>query len=346
MATKAVAGIPIERLAAFGTRAFLAAGLSEADARRAARALVDADVHGVSTHGLKNLRGYVRVLQDGKANLHPRPQVVGGGAAAKVMSGDGGLGHVVAYTGMETALDLARAHGTGMVFMRESHHYGASGYWARLALAHEMAGFAFTNAGHSMAPWGGADALVGNNPPAWAFPGPNGAHVFADMALSVVAGNRLDLSERRGQPIPPGWVFDREGQPSTDPAARSKGGTFVPIGEYKGFVLALMFSLHASLLSGGLFDDAQGTERCHWFMAIDVQQLQPLAQVTDHVETISDRVRSSRRKPGVDRLIVPGDLEREKAEQARRSGVVLDSFIRDGLRDLAASLAIPYDLEP
>jgi LDH2 family malate/lactate/ureidoglycolate dehydrogenase len=260
--------------------------------------------------------------------------------------------------------------------MRESNHYGASGYWARLPVRHGMAGFAVTNASASIAPWGGTQPVVGNNPPAWAVPvaavppaaaaegGASGADgispvalagdgpidaVFLDMALSVVAGNRLDIYARRGQPIPPGWALDAEGQPTTDARARQKGGTYAPVAEYKGFGMALLFSLFTSLLAGGPFDYemlGQGApnERCHWFLAFDIGQVVPLEEFTRRVQAVSERVRSTRTKAGVERLVVPGDLERERVQRQLREGLQLEPFIVADLRSLAGELRIALTL--
>jgi LDH2 family malate/lactate/ureidoglycolate dehydrogenase len=223
----------------FAARAFGAVGVPADDARRAAEALVDADGHGTVTHGLKNLRNYIAAVLAGDINPRPAIRDVGGGAAARVLSGDNGLGHVVSWAAMEKAIALAREYGVGTTFIRDSNHYGASGFWARLALRHNMVGFAFTSALANVAPWGGREKLVGNNPPAWAIPTrvvspaeplpPSEADsVFLDIALSVVAGNRLDIYRRRGEPIPLGWALDRNGEPTTDPNAPRQGGTSAP----------------------------------------------------------------------------------------------------------------------
>lgn len=349
--------VPLEQAVQLATRALAAVGVPGEDARKAATALVDADLQGISTHGIKNLAGYVRQVQNGAVSATPEIRVTAGHGAMQQMSGGNGLGHVVAHHGMERAISLAREHGVGCVFMRESNHYGASGYWARLAVQQGMAGFAFTNAAASIAPWGGAEAVVGNNPPAWAVPtgleepGEPPDSTYLDMALSVVAGNRLDIYRRRGQPIPEGWALDKDGQSTTDPSARSKGGTFMPIAEYKGFGMALMLSFFTTLLADGPFDydqlrnDVIITGRSHWFLALDIQQLVPVERFAGRVREVAERVHGARRKPGVDRLFVPGDMERERARKQRREGLAYEPFILDDLRALAASLGIEYGLE-
>ena len=248
---RAAARVGWDEAVEFTTAALESTGVPPGDARKATEALVDADLHGTVTHGLKNLRNYVSQLLDGRINPRPTMRDVGGGQAARVITADNGLGHVAGHVGMERAIELAHEYSVGTVLVRDSNHYGASGYWARLPLRHTMVGFAFTTASPRVAPWGGKQGLVGNNPPAWAVPSqvvqPGGSlasgeaeSVFIDIALSVVAGNRLDIYRRRGEPIPAGWALDKQGEPTTDPHAVNDGGTFAPLGDYKGSGLAIV----------------------------------------------------------------------------------------------------------
>jgi LDH2 family malate/lactate/ureidoglycolate dehydrogenase len=348
--------VPAVRAVDFARRAFVAAGVPEGDALKAATAIADADLFGVSTHGLKNLPGYVRSVTEGRLQARPEIRITAASGGLCQMSGGGGLGHVCAHYGMERAIALAREHGVGCVFMRQSSHYGASGYWARLAARQGLAGFAVTNAGASLAPWGGTEPLVGNNPPSWALPAAVAADgtvqeaLFLDMALSVVAGNRLDIYRRRGQPIPEGWALDQDGQPTTDPQARARNGSLAPIAGYKGFGLAMMLSLFTSLLAGGPFDDEVNRSdvplagRSHWFMAIDIGAIVPVESVAGRAGAIAAGVRASRPRAGVERVYAPGDIENEIARRQTVEGICYETFVVEDLRRLAATLAIPFGL--
>ncbi|HEX8966511.1 MAG TPA: Ldh family oxidoreductase, partial [Chloroflexota bacterium] len=258
---RAAARVGWDEAVAFAAEAFTATGVPPADARKAAEALVDADLHGTTTHGLKNLRNYVSGLLSGRINPRPSMHDVGGARAARVISADNGLGHVAGHVGMQRAIELAREYGVGTVFMRDSNHYGASGFWARLPLRHNMLGFAFTTASPRVAPWGGKQGVVGNNPPAWALPSrvvepgadlpaDEAESLFLDIALSVVAGNRLDIYRRRNEPLPEGWALDRDGEPTTDADAPNAGGTYAPLGNYKGSGMAIVLAAITSFLAG------------------------------------------------------------------------------------------------
>jgi len=348
----------------FATRAYVATGMDETSARKAAEAIVDADLHGTVTHGLKNLRNYVSGLLDGRINPRPQIREVGGPPAARVLDADNAQGHVGGHAGMERAIELARQYGVGTVFVRHSNHYGASGYWARLALRHNMIGFAFTTATASIAPWGAKEALVGNNPPAWALPSrvvpPDGDlppaeadSLFIDIALSVVAGNRLDIFRRRNEPLPTtDWALDKDGQPTTDPAARQNGGSYAPLTQYKGSGLAIVLAAINNFLSGNVFDDQRtrpgggqvlGTTS-HWFAAYDVAQFIDPATFTQEVQALRERIHATTPRADVERVYAPGDLENDNARAYTSGGIPIEQFTVDELHWIAEHTGIAWDL--
>jgi LDH2 family malate/lactate/ureidoglycolate dehydrogenase len=358
---RAAATVKWEDAVQFAADAFAATGVPESDARKAAEALVDADLHGTVTHGLKNLRNYIAALLDGRTNPRPNMRDVGGARAARVISADNGLGHVAGHVGMERAIDLAREYGVGTVFVRDSNHYGASGYWARLALRHNMIGFAFTTAMSRVAPWGGKVGVVGNNPPAWALP----AHVvapdtslaaddaesmFIDIALSVVAGNRLDIYRRRNEPIPAGWALDRDGEPTTDARAANDGGTYAPMGDYKGSGLAIVLAAINCFLAGAAYDDQRPVNGAtnHWFAAYDVRQFTDPERLASEVRGLRDRIQHNPPRRGFDRVYAPGDIENENARNYLRNGIPFEQFTLDELEWVSehTGVALPFDKKP
>jgi L-2-hydroxycarboxylate dehydrogenase (NAD+) len=360
---RASAVVPWERCVDFARRAYEATGMPPDLAHDAAEAIVDADGHGTTTHGLKNLRGYVRDLLDGHANPKPNIQVIGGGKAGVVMTVDNALGHVGAYAGMRKAIELAKEYGVGNAIVRDSNHYGHSGFWSSLAVRQNMIGFAVTNATAGIAPFGGKEPLIGNNPPSWALPTkvvdpkktlPSGEYdpAFLDMALSVVAGNRLDIYHRRGEPVPEGWALDKDGEPTTDPQARAKGGTLAPIAGYKGAGLAIVLSMITSFLAAAPFDTDRLDENRrrkpahtgHWFAAYDVTQFTDLEEFCTNVREARDRIRSSPPKAGVERVYAPGDIENAHAQHHQAEGVPLEQFTLNDLAWVAEHLGIEFNL--
>ena len=357
---RAAATVPWQDLVEFAAEAFAATGVPPADARKAADALVDADLHGTVTHGLKNLRNYVSALLDGRINPRPNMHDVGGAPAARIISADNGLGHVAGHVGMQRAIELARDYGVGTVMVRDSNHYGASGYWARLPLRHTMIGFSFTTASPRVAPWGGKEGVVGNNPPAWAIPSQiatpdtelsaaEADSLFLDIALSVVAGNRLDIYRRRGESIPTGWALDKDGEPTTSAIEANDGGTFAPLGDYKGSGMAIVLAAITSFLSGAAFDDqrprATGTTN-HWFAAYDIRQFTDPNQFTAEVRGLRERVQKNPPRRGFEQVHAPGDLENDNARLYAREGVPIEQFTFDELDWVAEHTGVPLKFGP
>jgi LDH2 family malate/lactate/ureidoglycolate dehydrogenase len=227
-----------------------------------------------------------------------------------------------------------------------------------------MIGFSFTTAVASIAPWGAKEALVGNNPPAWALPtqvapadgslsAAEADSMFIDIALSVVAGNRLDIYRRRGEPLPTtSWALDKNGEPTTDPSARQNGGSFAPVTEYKGSGLAIVLAAVNNFLAGNVFDDQRvrpeggqifGT--CsHWFAAYDVAQFVDASRFVDEVRAVRDRIHATTPRAGFERVYAPGEIENEKARRHAREGIPLEQFTLDELHWVAEHTGIPWDL--
>ena len=361
---RVAAVVPWERLLDFAARAYEAAGVPPHQAQDAAEAIVDADGHGTTTHGLKNLRNYITALKEGRANPTPNIRQVGGKGNSAVFDADGSLGHVAAYHGVRKAIELAKEWGTGTVVVRNSNHYGHSGFWASVPVRHNMIGFAFTNAGPTMALYGGKEAIVGNNPPSWAIPTkvadpskklPASEYepVFIDMALSVVAGNRLDIYRRRGEPIPEGWAFDKDGMPTTNPHDVRNGGTLAPMQGYKGAGLAVVLGMMTSFLGGSMFDDQKRDPVTkamipkttgHFFQAHDVAQFTDLEDFCRQVRETRDEIRVSPPKAGVERVYAPGDIENEKVKRHNAEGVPLEQFTLDDLAWIAEFVGVEYNI--
>jgi L-2-hydroxycarboxylate dehydrogenase (NAD+) len=360
---RVAAVVPWEKCVEFAVKAYEAAGVPPDQARDAGTAIVDADGHGTTTHGLKNLRGYITEITSGRFNAKPNMRVVGGPKTAAIIDADNAQGHVAAAFGMRKAIELAKEYSMGSAFVRSSNHYGHSGYWASMAVRHNMVGFAITNASAGIAPYGGKVGLIGNNPPSWAIPTrvadpdnilPASEYqpVFLDMALSVVAANRLDIYRRRGENLPEGWALDKDGEPTNDPIARANGGSITAVAGYKGAGMAVVMSMITSFLGGSPPDTDRlqpdgkripGTTG-HWFQAYDVSQFTDLETFTRQARETRERLEASPPRAGVERVYAPGTIENEKAIAHQANGIPLEQFTLDDLQWVAKHVGIEYDL--
>jgi (2R)-3-sulfolactate dehydrogenase (NADP+) len=225
---------------------------SEANAICVARALVAAEADGLKGHGLSRVASYAAQAKIGKIDGlavprldRPRPGV----AAIDAANG-------FAYPAIEVALAalpaMAREAGVATAAIRRSHHCGAAGHPVERLASQGLVALMFANTPAAIAPWGGAKAVFGTNPIAFACPLPDRAPLVVDLALSKVARGNILAAKQKGEKIPRGWALDAQGEPTTDPDA-ALAGTMLPLGDAKGTPLALMVELLAAGLTGANF---------------------------------------------------------------------------------------------
>jgi LDH2 family malate/lactate/ureidoglycolate dehydrogenase len=333
------------RLTAFAEAAFGAVGVPEVDARTIADALVDADLRGVHSHGVRWIPRYVGSLRSGGTNPRPNVQVVDDGETIAVVDGDLGLGHVVAAAANDIAIERALAHGIGAVALRRSTHCGAMGYYTNRTASRGCIGFASTNGNANMAPTGGTSRLVGNNPLAYSIPTRRGFPFALDMATSVVAGSRLLMAIERGESIPTGWATDERGQPTEDPRDwRERDGLLLPIGGPKGYGLAVVLDILCGVLSGGHFgarrSEPGSTDTSQFFMAIQIDRFMPLDQFLDRMDALIEQIRSSELAPGSPGVFLPGEIEQNLKQDRLVAGVPLDDQTVQALERIGRELGI------
>jgi LDH2 family malate/lactate/ureidoglycolate dehydrogenase len=333
----------------FATEILTVVGLSTTDARLTADSLVAANLRGVDTHGIARLPIYVDRLRQGLVNVNPDIRVVNDGPTTVVVDGDAGLGQVVSALAIKATIDRAREHGLCWTGVRNSTHNGTQAYWALRGARAGCLTFAFTNGEAIVAPWGGRERFLSTNPVCVAVPTNPPDELVLDMATSQVAGGHILLAKSRGEPIPEGWALDSEGNPTTDPDGYLDGGTILPLGGYKGAGLSLIVDVLAGILSGGAstvdvgsmywtFDRPQDVG--HAFLAIDVERMLPLATFKNRVATTLAGMRAVTRRPGVDRIYAPGDIEREAEADRCAHGCPLTQDIIDSLCELADQLGV------
>lgn len=335
--------LAVEVLRRFAIELLARCGMAKHDAEVVTDALLDADLRGVSSHGLALLPSYLLRLKEGTANPEPHIRTIRDSGAVALIDGDAGLGPVAAVRGMEIAIEKALKHGVGAVGVRNANHLGAAGYYATLAARRAMFGLATSNAAAIIAPPGSASRVLSNNPIAVAFPAASDPYVLVDLTLSVVSYGRIRRAAQRGEKIPLGWALDHSGVPTEDPAA-ALDGLLLPIGGHKGFGLALVLDVLTSALTAG-FAPWDILERKHhgmgfFLLAINVSDFLAIAEFRDRVDSFVRRIRDGKRLPGVERLYVPGDRSAESRRDREANGIPLSSLPWDELRRLAAELGV------
>ena len=338
-----------EALQRFIQTALLSQGLPEADAERVATLMTEADLQGSDGHGVIRLPQYIKRIQAGGINKTPQIRVVQERAAMAVVDGDNGMGHLVVSRAVDIAIEKARTCGVAWVNTRHSNHAGPASLYARRPLQHDMLGlyFAVGNANH-LPPWGGMDMLLSTNPIAAGIPTGEEPPVVLDMATTVAAYGKVKAKAKRGEQMPVGWMIDRQGQPLLDPQ-RAGEGFLLPIGEHKGYGLALIVGLLAGTLGGGAMgrevidfnaDHKTTTNTGQAILVIDLAAFGDPAQFKHKVDALVRDIRDSQRLPGVERIWLPGEQSHEKRARYREQGIPVSAGLASELQTLAGELGI------
>jgi LDH2 family malate/lactate/ureidoglycolate dehydrogenase len=202
-----------------------------------------------------------------------------------------------------------------------------------------------SNASTTIAPTGGAETRLGNNPLGFGVPCPGGRPVILDMAMSVVARGKIRAALQRGEPIPETWATDRNGNPTTDPKA-ALDGFLLPFGGYKGYGLALVVDLLAGVLSGAAYldhvnswldDPDKPGNLGHFFLLVDTRVLGPTQWLAHRMADFDAIVHGTPRADPSVPVRVPGEMELERLERHRREGIAMDARLIARLEALAVS---------
>lgn len=335
---------------AFARDALAACGLPGADAEIAAERMIEADLTGFDAHGIFRLKSYCDTLKSGRVNPKARIRILQRSAAAALIDGDNGMGHLVMQRVADTAVALARDAGVAWVGARRSNHAGAAGVYAAMALPHDMIAIygVVANANH-MPVWGGAENMLGTNPIAVAVPAGEEPPFVLDIATTVVSYGTVKAYRLQGKPMPEGWmVHPSDGKPITD-SAKSPEGLLLPIGGHKGSGLAMVLGMLAGTLNGADFGrdvidfNYNDTDECntgHFMIMLDVRRFSDVAQFKSEVDRHLRDMRASRLLPGFDSIRLPGEQRLRRRTERLRDGVPVFPEVVELLDKLAGELDV------
>ena len=308
-------------------RLMTARGVDPDCAAAVADMLLDAELTGVSTHGVSRLAIYLERVEKGLVSKHNGVKITRESPSAVSIDAGNSLGAVGATFAMETCVRKARETGCCFAAVKNSNHFGAAAYYTRMAARAGMIGFCCTNLTAKVAPYGAAEPFMGTDPISVAVPS-EGDAVVLDMTPTVVALGKLILAQKLGKDIPLGWALDKDGRPTTDPAA-GRAGSLIPIGGPKGSGLALMVEILAGILSGAgtathlhdlyEFDAPQGVG--HFMGAIDVSHFLDEGAFRAGVSAMAGEIKSLRRAGGVDEVMLPGERSARSAAKKAIEGI-------------------------
>jgi LDH2 family malate/lactate/ureidoglycolate dehydrogenase len=289
---------------------------------------------------------YAQRMKERGMHSPTRIEILDDGGALLRLDGNNGVGQVVAQRSMKLAIDRAKSHGLSFVTVRNSNHMGALAPYALLAADAGCIGIVFTNASPRIAPSGGAQAMLGNNP--WSIAVPTSSKpIVMDMANSVAALGKVRILKARGELLPEGWARDNDGMPTRDPDAAITG-LLEPIAGHKGYVIALMIELLTGALSGGggSYTVAAVTKSSvpgnvsHSFIAISLDHLGDSEELIGNIEKLAHDVKESRLARESTGIFIPGEIEARMQEDRTRRGIPLKPELASNLRDAASLVGI------
>ena len=340
--------------------AFRAAGARDEDARVVAEHLRDSNLAGHDSHGLLRVLQYTAQIKSGGIDPKAKPEIVHETPTTAQVDGHRAFGQVVAKFGAEVAIEKARKMNVSCVTMRNVGHIGRLGAYTTMAAEAGMASIAFCGSGgavHIQAPFGGRDGRVCTNPIAIAVPGDPDGTVTADFATSVAAEGKLRVFIDKGQSIPDDWVYDKDGNPTTNPQDMYEGGAIRPFGGevgHKGYCLAYMTEVFAGILTrdgyahGGESDFQAGSAISNGtaIVVINIETFVPVATFKEEVGNLSAYMKDTPLAPGFNEILYPGEKETKTTKERLQTGIEIPAPTWKQVRDLIDEYGITEVLSP
>ena len=331
------------------TGAFRAAGAPEEAARLVARHLVDNEVIGHPSHGVIRLREYWDAIRRGELIPGARPRITREAAATAQIDGGWTFGQVAAEFAVGLAVRKARITGVSAAAVRRVKHVGRLGRYAELAAEAGTAAVIFTSGGGhgvNQAPFGGLDRKLSSNPLAMSFPSGLGGPYVLDMATSAAAEGKVRMHRAQGSETPPGWIIDRDGNPTTDPNDYYEGGALLPLGGaegHKGYALAFMIDLFSSVLSGGGApgDPADSLSNNTTIIVLDPRRFAPLDDLKERAARMTAHIKDTRLRDAGRPVRYPGEIEAEARAANRNRPIRLPDAAWAGVLSVLRELSLP-----
>ncbi|WP_083661205.1 Ldh family oxidoreductase [Actinophytocola xanthii] len=335
-------------LRSLAVRVLVAAGASEADAEIVAGSLVESNLLGHDSHGVRRLGPYLEDVRGGRIDPRAEPRTEATRPGAVVVHGRRAFGQIAASHAVRELTGLAGTRGSAVAAIRDCNHVGRLGEYVSALAEHDLVAVAFGNADATVAPFGGRERRLGTNPLAWAVPREQGAPVVMDWATSGVAEGKLAVARDRGEPVAEGLVLDAAGRSSTDPGAFYAGGVLLPFGGHKGYGLSVLIEIVGGLLSGtgiGSMPEYRGGFGTV-LMAFDIAAFLPPARFREQTEQFCRRLNETPLAEGHEEVLVPGELEERVRRERERDGIPIPETTWQELTALPGALSNSEEERP
>ena len=321
-------------------KVFVKHKLSSNHALISAKALINAELVGASSHGLSRLKMYCDRIKRKVINPKPKIKIKNISQSISQVDANNSIGFVAADIGIKQAIKNAKKTGIGLVGIKNSGHYGLSGYYAEQAVKKNLIVFCFTNAPPAIAPHGARKSLFGTNPICFGSPTSSKIPFILDTSVSVINRGKIRVAEKIGKKIPKGVALDKFGKPTTN-AKKALAGVQLPIAEFRGSGLAWMVDILSGVFTGGNhggkvkdpFDDFSGPQNIgHLFLV-----MKPNLFVGNYSKRIKENIKSVKKLPkikGVKEILYPGQNKHRKYINNLKKNIEIPKNIIKDLKSL------------
>ena len=315
-------------------------GLSKNDSKLSTDALINAELVGAHSHGLSRLKMYCDRVQKKLINPKPKIKIKNISQSISYIDANNSIGFVAADIAIKKAIKNAKKTGIGLVAVKNSGHYGLSGYYAEQAVKKNLITMIFTNAPPAIAPYGAVKSLFGTNPICFGTPTGSKIPFILDTSISMINRGKLRVAARNNQKIPEGVALDKNGKPTTN-AKKALEGIQLPIAGFRGSGLAWMVDILSGVLTGGNhagrvkdpFDDFSGPQNIgHLFITFKTNLF-----VKNYKSRIKENIKKIKKLPkikGVKEIMYPGQNKYKRYKMNLKKNIKISETIKKDLKYL------------
>ena len=319
---------------------FTKKGLSKNHANISGNALINAELVGAYGHGLSRLKMYCDRIDKKVINSKPKIKIKKISPSISYIDANNSIGFVAADIGIKQSIQNAKKTGIGLVAIKNSGHYGLSGYYAEQAVKKNLITMIYTNAPPAVAPHGALKSLFGTNPICFGAPTGSKIPFILDTSISVINRGKIRVAARNNQKIPEGVALDKFGRPTID-AKKALEGVQLPIAGFRGSGLAWMVDILSGVLTGGNhagrvkdpFDDFSGPQNIgHLFITFKTNLF-----VKNYNTRIKDNIKKIKRLPkvkGVKEIMYPGQNKYKRFKMNLNKRIKISEMIKKDLKIL------------
>ncbi|MBN1468556.1 MAG: Ldh family oxidoreductase [Fusobacteriaceae bacterium] len=340
---------------------FIKLGVPKEDSKIISDVLITSDLRGMDTHGIQRCKMYYDRIKEGIYEVDTKIDVIKDGPTTALWDGNNGMGHVIAYKAMKTAIEKAKKYGLGAVAVRNSTHFGIAGYYSLMATNEGMIGITTTNARPSIPPTFGVEPMLGTNPLTLGAPTDEEFPFCLDCATSIIQRGKVELFNRLNKQMPNGVVIDDNGENITNPSEILKkmterkaallplGGAGEDMSGYKGYGYATFVEILSAALQNGIcLRDTLGIEENgqkrlkvgHFFLAINIEGFISLDNFKKTTGNIMRGLRSAKKEPNANNIFTAGEKEYNSILKRKETGIPINKSIQEDMKIMKKELGL------